>query len=96
VGEIDGKIRIKGKGGVRAISVPWFQVTAVIAVLAWGGSLRRHPYTPCHRCNGSGPSEGSTRQLGRSPACGGTGRRLRRGGKETRREAVNGQSQLMG
>jgi DnaJ-class molecular chaperone len=59
---------------------------ALLALIAIGGgvayyiSLRRHPYTPCRRCEGSGRNSGSSRiRFGTCGKCGGSGRRQRFG-----------------
>lgn len=59
---------------------------ALLALAAIAGgvgyyiSLRRHPYTPCRRCEGSGRNSGSTRRrYGLCGRCGGSGRRERFG-----------------
>jgi len=59
---------------------------AVLLFAATGGSwlwsLRRHPYTRCRRCDGTGRNSGSTgRRYGRCRKCKGKPERLRFGAR---------------
>jgi hypothetical protein len=57
-------------------------LVAVLAVVAYGFSLWRHPYRPCWRCHGSKGHEDTTAwtgTFGRCRICGGSGRRIRWG-----------------
>jgi DnaJ-class molecular chaperone len=60
---------------------------AVAAAFAWAGwriSLRIHPWTRCSTCKGDPRSYGALYKASFAlcPACGGTGRQLRRGAKD--------------
>lgn len=58
-------------------------ILLLACVVAYRLSLKRHPYTDCRRCRGTGRRRSSLffHFLGYCPDCVGTGRRLRRGAR---------------
>jgi DnaJ-class molecular chaperone len=55
-------------------------VIALISAAGYLISLKRWPYTPCRRCQGTGRNAGSTRKrYGRCKRCEGSGRKPRLG-----------------
>ena len=62
-----------------------------LAVLAWLGDLRWHPYARCWACKGKSRNRGSTpRRYGLCGRCKGSGRRVRVGAKLVRPELRKG------
>lgn len=58
----------------------------LLALAGWLLSLYAHPFTTCGTCKGKRVNRGSTsKRFGMCKACGGTGRRQRRGSKTLHR-----------
>lgn len=65
------------------VGVLYLAVIAAIYYAGWRISLRIHPWTHCSTCKGDPRNYGALfrNSYGLCKACGGTGRRLRRGAK---------------